>query len=198
MRILVAVEPADFRKGIDGLATGLPGAVATGPVWGFYLFSRNRRATSIKALLYDGQGFWMCQKRLSKGRFAHWPQHGSSATEALEAHQLGVLLAGGNPAAAKGYPPWRRVEGLSKESTSSPARPLSDNTYGLFSKGHCYGSVRTHSPTDGRQRSARNPLHPHRTTRGVLIWISAHWRNSLQTVKKNAAQSAGIAGSVPL
>lgn len=115
MRILVAVEPADFRKGIDGLARVCREQLQQDPFRGILFVFRNRRATSIKALLYDGQGFWMCQKRLSKGRFAHWPQHGSSATEALEAHQLGVLLAGGNPAAAKGYPPWRRVEGLSEK-----------------------------------------------------------------------------------
>ncbi len=115
MRILVAVEPADFRKGIDGLAKVCREQLRQDPFRGILFVFRNRRATSIKALLYDGQGFWMCQKRLSKGRFAHWPQHGSSATQALEAHQLGVLLAGGNPAAAKGCPPWRRVDGVSEK-----------------------------------------------------------------------------------
>ncbi len=116
MRILVAVEPADFRKGIDGLMRVCREQLRQDPFRGILFVFRNRRATSIKALLYDGQGFWMCQKRLSKGRFVHWPpQHGSSATQALEAHQLGVLLAGGNPAAAKGCPAWRRVDGLSEK-----------------------------------------------------------------------------------
>jgi transposase len=115
MRILVAVEPADFRKGIDGLTRVCREQLRQDPFRGILFVFRNRRATSIKALLYDGQGFWMCQKRLSKGRFAHWPQNGSSATQALEAHQLGVLLAGGNPAAAKGCPSWRRVDGLSEK-----------------------------------------------------------------------------------
>ena len=111
MRILVAVEPADFRKGIDGLTRVCREQLRQDPFRGILFVFRNRRATSIKSLLYDGQGFWMCQKRLSKGRFAYWPQNGSSATQALEAHQLGVLLAGGNPAAAKGSPLWRRVDG---------------------------------------------------------------------------------------
>ena len=38
----------------------------------FVLCSRRRHA--IKFLTYDGQGFWLCQKRLSQGRFQHWPQ----------------------------------------------------------------------------------------------------------------------------
>ena len=49
-------------------------------------------------------------KRLSKGRFPWWPQNASGATEALETHQLAVLLSGGDPAAAKGAPAWRRVD----------------------------------------------------------------------------------------
>jgi transposase len=111
MRILVAVEPADFRKGIDGLATICREQLQQDPFRGILFVFRNRRATAIKIIVYDGQGFWLCQKRLSKGRFGWWPQNGSSATKALEAHQLGVLLSGGNPAAAKGAEPWRRLEG---------------------------------------------------------------------------------------
>jgi hypothetical protein len=49
-------------------------------------------------------------KRLSKGRFPWWPQNPSGTTQTLEAHQLGVLLSGGDPAAAPGVPPWRRVD----------------------------------------------------------------------------------------
>ena len=47
------------------------------------------------------------QKRLSQGRFRWWPP----ATGTLEAHQLPVLLSGGDPAAARGAAPWRRVDG---------------------------------------------------------------------------------------
>jgi transposase len=69
----------------------------------------NRCRKAIKILVYDGQGFWLCQKRLSKGRFPWWPQ-GRSAMTALEAHQLGVLLSGGDPVRAKGAAAWRRVD----------------------------------------------------------------------------------------
>lgn len=111
MRILVAVEPADFRKGIDGLARVCREQLLQDPFRGILFVFRNRRATAVKILVYDGQGLWLCQKRLSKGRFGWWPQSRVSTTQALEAHQLGVLLAGGNPAAAKGAEPWRRLEG---------------------------------------------------------------------------------------
>jgi transposase len=84
MRILLAVNPVDFRKGIDGLA-----AICTGldldPFSGYLFVFRNRSGTSIKTICYDSQGFWLCQKRLSKGRFAWWPK----AAERL--HPLAVL-----------------------------------------------------------------------------------------------------------
>ena len=110
MRILVAVEPADFRKGIDGLARVCRERLRQDPFRGTLFVFRNRRATSVKILVYDGQGWWLCQKRLSQGRFGWWPQNASSGIKALEAHQLGVLLSGGNPAAAQGVRPWRRLD----------------------------------------------------------------------------------------
>ena len=56
MRILVAVEPADFRKGIDGLARLCREVLQSDPFSGAVFVFRNRRATSIKLLVYDGQG----------------------------------------------------------------------------------------------------------------------------------------------
>jgi transposase len=110
MRILVATEPADFRKGIDGLARVCREALGRDPFSGGVFVFGNKSRKAVKILVYDGQGFWLCQKRLSKGRFPWWPQHSSAASRLLQAHQLAVLLSGGNPEAAAGVPPWRRVE----------------------------------------------------------------------------------------
>lgn len=109
MRIRVAVEPADFRKGIDGLARVCRESLGNDPFSGCVFVFCNKSRKAIKILVYDGQGFWLCQKRLSKGRFLWWPQS-SAATRRFEAHQLAVLLSGGNPAAARGAAPWRRVD----------------------------------------------------------------------------------------
>lgn len=109
MRILVAVEPADFRRGIDGLARLCREVLRSDPFSGCVFVFRNRRAHAIRLLIYDGQGFWLCYKRLSKGRFRYWPRGGGSGVK-LEAHELQLLLSGGDPAAAKTAPaPWRRL-----------------------------------------------------------------------------------------
>jgi transposase len=109
MRILVATEPADFRKGIDGIARLCRETLGADPFSGTVYVFRNRRATSIKLLVYDTQGFWLFQKRLSKGKFRCWPSRGENGVSALAAHELTVLLFGGDPAAARAVPTWRRV-----------------------------------------------------------------------------------------
>lgn len=108
MRVLVAVDPADFRKGIDGLARQCRQALQSDPFSGALFIFRNRSAKAIKILAYDGQGFWLCQKRLSTGRFRFWPG-GAEAVKELQAHELQVLLSAGNPEGTQAPPPWRRV-----------------------------------------------------------------------------------------
>src|SRR6201988_2246912 len=80
MRILVAIEPVDLRKGIDGLAQLCREKLATDPFSGCLFIFRSRRGTAIKALAYDGQGYWLAQKRVYKGRFRRWPV-GSQAAQ---------------------------------------------------------------------------------------------------------------------
>ena len=109
MRIVEAVEPADFRKGIDGLARLCQDALKHDPFSGWVFVFRNRPATALKILVYDGQGFWLCHKRLSVGRFPWLPRSGTAAAQILAAHQAQVLFSAGNPEAAQAAPAWRPV-----------------------------------------------------------------------------------------
>ena len=109
MKVLVAVEPVDFRKGIDGLAAVCKTSLQQDPFAGTMFVFRNKRATAIKVLIYDGQGFWLCQKRLSEGRFRWWPSSTEEAIKALAAHQLTVLFSAGNPNRTAAVPEWRSV-----------------------------------------------------------------------------------------
>lgn len=107
MRILVAVEPVDGRKGIDTLARLCRDTLKQDPFSGCLFLFLNRSRTTLRALCYDGQGYWLAQKRLSKGKFTCWPS-GLESAQALEAHQAHLLLAAGNPATS-GAPVWRSV-----------------------------------------------------------------------------------------
>ena len=52
MRILLAVEPADFRKGIDGLSALCRRVLKSDPFSGYVFIFRNRLRTAIKILIY--------------------------------------------------------------------------------------------------------------------------------------------------
>lgn len=105
LRILVAIESIDARKGIDSLAQLCREKLDADPFSGCVFIFRSRRGTAIKILTYDGQGFWLATKRLSKGRFRWWPT-GKEPARTLRAHQAQLLLAAGNPD-AEVPPAWR-------------------------------------------------------------------------------------------
>jgi hypothetical protein len=92
-RILLAREPADFRRGIDGFQALCRTRLQQEPkqdVW-FVFFNRNR--TQVRILRYDNNGFWLMTKRLSRG---HFPavKSVSSIADAVSAAELSQLLQG--------------------------------------------------------------------------------------------------------
>lgn len=109
MRILLATEPVDFRKGIDGLAAVCKNILDTNPFTGYVFVFANKKRTTIKILTYDGQGFWLCQKRLSKGRFRWWPNKSDTKCFSLAVHQLQLLIWNGNPVSAQTAPLWKKI-----------------------------------------------------------------------------------------
>ena len=98
MHVLVAVEPVDLRKGIDGLAAVCREKLQADPFSGWLFVFRNRRLSALRILVYDGQGFWLATKRLSRSRFRWWPASAAAVTT-LEAHQLQRLIMAGDPRA---------------------------------------------------------------------------------------------------
>lgn len=107
-RVLVAIEPADFRKGIDGLANSCRQVLDSDPFSGTVFVFRNRARTAIKILSYDGTGFWLCLKRLSKGKLQWWPSKDTPSIT-LTHKELNILIWNGDPSHAKLAPDWRRV-----------------------------------------------------------------------------------------
>jgi transposase len=68
LRILLAVQPADFRKGLDSLAALCRGPLQQDPFSGTLFVLRNRTGTALKLVVYDGIGFWLCVRRFSSGK----------------------------------------------------------------------------------------------------------------------------------
>jgi len=72
-QILLAVKAVDFRKQIDSLMNLCKQELSHNPRQGTYFVFINRARTMIRVLSYDGNGYWLCTKRLSQGRFNSWP-----------------------------------------------------------------------------------------------------------------------------
>lgn len=110
MRIFVAVDPVDFRKGIDGLIGVCRNRLSQDPFCGHLFVFSNRARTSLKMLLYDGQGFYLCQKRLSKGRFMWWPDRNDVKSEQLSSYEMHQLLWNSDPKKNPAAPLWKAIE----------------------------------------------------------------------------------------
>src|SRR5262249_30681414 len=127
LNILLAYQPVDFRKGIDGLI-GLCRAQFDAELYDgtLYVF-RNRRGTALKVLCFDGIGWWLVIRRFSQGRLQWWPKaQADTLTHPLEAQQLQVLLYNGLPEQASFASPWRalRPAQAARATSSSTASPL--------------------------------------------------------------------------
>ena len=71
-QIWLVVEPVDMRRGMDGLSALVQQALGESPCAGSAFVFRNRMGNRLRLLLWDGNGVWLCQRRLHQGSFV-WP-----------------------------------------------------------------------------------------------------------------------------
>jgi transposase len=110
VRIYVASEPVDLRRGFDGLAAITRGVIRADPLSGHVFCFLNRRKNRIKLLVWDRTGFLLVYKRLERGTFsiATAPRAGERHVE-LDAGELGLLLEGIDIRDARRRSRWRRL-----------------------------------------------------------------------------------------
>jgi transposase len=73
LKVFVALEPCDMRKGYNGLHALVTQKLGEDPRTGALFVFTNQRRTRLKILCWDGTGFWLCSKRLEEGTFS-WPK----------------------------------------------------------------------------------------------------------------------------
>ncbi len=108
--------PVDFRKQIDGLVMLIADHLSMTPSSGQLFLFRNRQRDKIKLLWYDQNGFWLCYKRLEKGKLK-FPSEADETIE-LTQDQLSWLLSGLNWMKQKSLPNVRRQLALRSTPTS--------------------------------------------------------------------------------
>lgn len=109
MRVLVAVEHVDFRKGLNGLQGVCRDRLGQDPLSGTIFAFRNRSGTAVRLLVFDGTGSWLLHKRFSQGKLRWWPTSSHEAAHPLAAQELAVILYAGDPSRASFSPDWRKL-----------------------------------------------------------------------------------------
>lgn len=92
VRVLVATQPIDFRKGADGLAALVKEALGQDPFCGTLFVFRAKRMDRVKILAWDGSGLTLFWKRLEQGAFK-WPPV-TDGVMRLTPAQLAALVDG--------------------------------------------------------------------------------------------------------
>lgn len=94
VRIFIARETVDMRKGFDGLASEVIDVIDEDPQSGHLFVFFNRRRDRMKALMWDGSGFWILYKRIEHGRFQVFDRAVGKKSYELTSTELALLLDG--------------------------------------------------------------------------------------------------------
>lgn len=95
VRIYVAAEPVDLRRGFDGLAAATREIIRQDPLSGHLFVYTNRRSNRLKILLWEPSGYLLIFKRLERGRFhlPRAPRSGERHVE-MESTELALMMEG--------------------------------------------------------------------------------------------------------
>jgi transposase len=94
VKVHLALDLIDMRKGLDGLTMLVQGVLRHDPFSGHLFVFRGRRANLIKIVYWDGTGLCLFTKRLEQGVF-QWPRSAEpSGTMMLTSAQLSMLIDG--------------------------------------------------------------------------------------------------------
>lgn len=72
-QIWLVVAPVDMRRGIDGLSSIVQLVLGQSPCTGSAFVFRNKAGNRLRLLVWDGNGVWLCHRRLHQGGFV-WPK----------------------------------------------------------------------------------------------------------------------------
>jgi transposase len=111
LKVFVAIEPCDMRKGFNGLYAAVSERLGEDPKNGSLFVFCNRRHNRIKILYWDGTGLWVLTKRLEQGTFS-WPRNVEPGTTKLwvRPEALAMLTDGVDLRGAKLRPWYERPE----------------------------------------------------------------------------------------
>jgi len=107
VRIFLATQPVDGRKGVDSLTAMVRSALSQDPLSGHLYVFFSRRCDRVRVVYWDRNGFAMWTKRLERGRFHPiFSADGRLSVSTIEAADLALILEGLDLAGARRQPRW--------------------------------------------------------------------------------------------
>jgi transposase len=94
VRLYLATSPTDLRKGFDGLSTLVESELGLSPLRGDLFIFLNRRATQVRILFWDRDGYCVLGKRLEQGTFRRVRAADGGAGVEIDAGEFAMLLEG--------------------------------------------------------------------------------------------------------
>lgn len=94
VRLFLATAPTDMRKGFNGLSTLVESELGMSPLRGDLFIFLNRRATQVRILFWDRDGYCVLAKRLEQGTFRRVRAADGGAGVEIDAGELAMLLEG--------------------------------------------------------------------------------------------------------
>lgn len=94
VRLFLATAPTDMRKGFDGLSTLVEAELGMSPLRGDLFIFLNRRATQVRILFWDRDGYCVLAKRLEQGTFRRVRAADGGAGVEIDAGEFAMLLEG--------------------------------------------------------------------------------------------------------
>jgi transposase len=107
VRVFVATQPVDGRKGADSLMVIVREVFRQDPLGGHLFVFFSKRCERVRIVYWDRNGFAMWTKRLERGRFRpRLSAAGTLTADSIEHAELALILEGIELAGARRRPRW--------------------------------------------------------------------------------------------
>jgi transposase len=108
VRLFLATQPVDGRKGADSLMAMVREVFGQDPLSGHLFIFFSRRCERVRIVYWDRNGYAMWTKRLERGRFRPGFEIGGKVSaRPIEAAQLALIVEGIDLAGARHRPRWQ-------------------------------------------------------------------------------------------
>jgi transposase len=108
VRVFVATQPVDGRKGADSLMTVVRDVFGEDPLGGHLFVFFSKRCDRVRVVYWDRHGIAMWTKRLESGRFRpSFSADGRLSSVRVEAAELALIVEGIDLAGARRRPRWQ-------------------------------------------------------------------------------------------